>query len=192
LPVSVKTRLGFKTVNTEEWIGHLLETNLNAITIHGRTQKMMSTGEVLWDEIGKAAMLRNKIKIATVIIGNGEVGSYSDAQLKATQFGLDGIMIGTGIFKDPWLFNSPHPEISIENRIELLKNHVGLFNNTWGNNKNYNVLKRFYKIYLNGFPGASLVREKLMSTNSYLEALMLIGTLQKELSKMESNNYNYA
>jgi tRNA-dihydrouridine synthase len=191
LPVSVKTRLGFKSVITEEWIGHLLETNLHALTIHGRTQKMMSTGEVMWDEIGKAVQMRNKLNCETIIIGNGEIISYTDALLKAQQYGVDGIMAGTGIFKNPWLFNNPQFEISIEDKISLLEKHVQLFESTWKNNKNFNVLKRFFKIYLNGFPGAVVVREKLMNTNSCQEALEQIKKIRNELLQMNLIKCDY-
>ena len=44
LPVSVKTRTGFDRVATESWVSHLLESGVEAITIHGRTQKMLSEG----------------------------------------------------------------------------------------------------------------------------------------------------
>ncbi|MEI8272852.1 MAG: tRNA-dihydrouridine synthase [Paludibacter sp.] len=177
LPVSVKTRLGFNEVITEKWIGNLLDENPAAITIHGRTQKMLSTGNVLWDEIGKAVRLRNERNSDTLILGNGDVDSYSKAMHHIDDFGVDGVMVGTGVFKNPWMFNKSMPEITIGMRMALLTKHITLYDSTWGKTQNYNVLKRFFKIYLNGFEGASHWRDKLMHTKSCEEAFEVISKL---------------
>ena len=180
LPVSVKTRIGFSRIVTEEWISHLLETSPKAITIHGRTRKMMSNGPALWDEIGKAVTLRNQTGSSTLIIGNGEVISYNDALDHIQQYGVDGVMVGTGVFKNPWMFNSRTVEVDLRQRIELMRRHITLYQNTWGNGKDYNVLKRFFKIYLNGFSNAAHWREAFMQAGNYDEALRLLGELEKQ------------
>jgi tRNA-dihydrouridine synthase len=180
LPVSVKTRIGFKSVITEEWIAHLLEASPSAISIHGRTQKMMSYGKVLWDEIGKAVNLRNQVGSSARIIGNGDVSSYIDGINKTQQYGVDGVMIGTALFKDPWLFNLSYIEPNLEQRIDLLQKHILLFETTWGKEKNFNILKRFFKIYLNGFRGAAEWRDKLMHSLDYSNALQVVSDLKRE------------
>jgi tRNA-dihydrouridine synthase len=180
LPVSVKTRIGFSRIVTEEWIGQLLETSPKAITLHGRTRKMMSNGPALWNEIGKAVALRNQICSSTLIIGNGEVFSYSDAMDRVREYGVDGVMVGTGVFKNPWMFNSRPVEIDISQRINLMRFHITLYHNTWGSGKDYNVLKRFFKIYLNGFANAAHWRDAFMRACSYDEALKLLGEMDKQ------------
>jgi tRNA-dihydrouridine synthase len=184
LPVSVKTRIGFSRIVTEEWVGHLLETEPKAITIHGRTRKMMSNGPALWDEIGKAVSLRNQAGSSTLIIGNGEVSSYADAIGRVQQYGVDGVMVGTGVFKNPWMFNSLSVGIDINMRIELMRKHITLYQNTWGNGKDYNVLKRFFKIYLNGFSNAAHWRNGFMRAGNYEEAFKLLAELEKEQEVM--------
>jgi tRNA-dihydrouridine synthase len=179
LPVSVKTRIGFSSINTEEWIGHLLDTNPAAITIHGRTRKMMSNGPAIWEEIGKAVQLRNHLGSSTIILGNGSISSYNDALSRIHQYGTDGAMVGTGIFKDPWLFNPVRKEISIDRRIDLLLKHIILFEQTWKGEKNYNILKRFFKIYLSDFAGAAEWRSKLMHAANYEEAVRMVGELKR-------------
>jgi len=174
LPVSVKTRLGFNSIITEEWIGQLLEVNPAAITIHGRTQKMLSTGLAMWDEIGKAVQLRNRLNSSTVMLGNGDIDSYETVLSRVLEYGVDGVMVGTGIFKNPWLFNSQEIEITVEMRIALLQKHIRLYDKTWKNPGSFNVLKRFFKIYLTGFEGAAFWRDKLMHTKSCEEALEVI------------------
>lgn len=180
LPVSVKTRIGFSRINTEEWISHLLQTTPKAITLHGRTRKMMSNGPANWDEIGKAVAIRNQTGSSTLMIGNGEVFSYTDAINRIEKFGVDGVMVGTGVFKNPWMFNVQPVEITIKHRVDLMCKHIKLYQNTWGNGKDYNVLKRFFKIYLNGFSGAAQWRDAFMRAHGYEEAMALLETMKDE------------
>ncbi|MEI6062408.1 MAG: tRNA-dihydrouridine synthase [Bacteroidota bacterium] len=180
LPVSVKTRIGFSRISTEEWIGHVLEAAPKALTVHGRTRKMMSNGPALWDEIGKAVALRNQSGSSTLILGNGDVCNYAEALAKVQQYGVEGVMVGTGVFKNPWMFNPQPIEAGIHARVSLMKRHIELYRATWGNGKDYHVLKRFFKIYLSGFSGAALWRDAFMRAGGYEDALRLLGELEQE------------
>lgn len=169
LPVSVKTRVGFKTQKTEEWISFLLQQDIVALTVHARTAKEMSKVPARWEEVAKAVQLRNQLAPQTLIIGNGDVTNRADGLAKATQTGADGIMIGRGIFHDPFAFARAPREHTQQDYIDLLMFHLDLFDATWPEHA-YAPLKRFFKIYVNSFPGASEVREQLMATNSTAEA----------------------
>lgn len=170
LPVSVKTRTGIKKHETETWIPHLLETKPAALILHGRTQKMMSDFPAEWDEIGKAVKLRDELSPETLLLGNGDLFSMADCQSKIDQYKVDGVMIGRGIFKDPWIFNPDKKIPSTEEKLQLLWKHASLFVETWGKEMNFNILKRFFKIYTNGFYGAADLRAKLMETKCLEDA----------------------
>lgn len=167
LPVSVKTRIGFNEIVTEPWITNLLKTKPAAITIHGRTQKQLSNGEANYHEIAKAVDLRNNLSPQTRIIGNGDIESYTQGMDRIQNHQLDGVMVGRGIFKNPWMFAKQVGEITTYDRLNLLQKHIELFHKTWSTTKNPNVLKRFFKIYLNGFNGAGQLRAELMKAKSY-------------------------
>lgn len=169
LPVSVKTRTGIKEHITENWIANLLEVNPAAIILHGRTQRMQSEGDANWDEIAKAVQLKNSLKPHIPVHGNGDVFSYEQGLERVKQTGVNGVMVGRGIFQNPWFFNPEKEEISMEDRIAKLLDHTRLFEQTWSPNKNFNILKRFYKIYLNSFPGAAKMRADLMEVKNYEE-----------------------
>jgi tRNA-dihydrouridine synthase len=169
LPVSVKTRTGIKEHQTEEWISQLLEVDPAAIILHGRTQRMQSEGNANWEEIAKAVQLKNQIKPQIPFHGNGDVFSFDDGLQKIKESGADGAMIGRGIFQNPWFFNPEKTEITKEERIEKLLQQTRLFEQTWSGLKNFNILKRFYKIYLNSFPGAAKLRADLMEVKDYNE-----------------------
>lgn len=179
LPISVKTRIGVKNIQTEEWIKFLLKFNLDAIIIHGRTVLELSDVPNHWAEIGKAVKLRQEMKSKTLIIGNGDIKSYGEAIEKYKKYKLDGIMIGRGIFGNPWIFN---PNIKPENifnqeKLKLLIEHVKLFNKTWGKTKNYSIMKKFYKIYISGMPDAKDIRMKLMEFKTAEETLKFLKSL---------------
>ena len=174
LPVSVKTRTGIREHETERWMEQLLETNPAAITLHGRTQKQQSDGEASWDEIAKAAKIRNQLKPEIPFLGNGDVVSYVQSVGYSQQYGVDGVMIGRGIFNNPWFFNKSKIEKSKKDKLEQLIYHTKLFEQNWGGIKNFNILKRFYKIYINDFPGAAALRAKIMGTNNYDEVYRVI------------------
>ncbi len=169
LPVSVKTRTGIKEHQTEEWISQLLEVDPAAIILHGRTQRMQSDGNANWEEIAKAVQLKNQIKPHIPFHGNGDVFSFEDGLKRVKETGVDGVMIGRGVFQNPWFFNPEKTDISKEDRIEKLIQHTTLFEKTWSGKKNFNILKRFYKIYLNSFPGAAKLRADLMEVKDYGE-----------------------
>ena len=175
MPVSVKTRIGFNQVETEEWISHLLDVKPEAITIHGRTQKMQSEGEADWSEVQKAVHLRDQIHPATRILGNGDVANYSDGLRRSEIYGVDGIMVGRGIFHDPSFFaeQAGWDEIS---RLRMLQEHLEWFDREWGVEKNYAILKRFFKIYVHSFEGAGELRTQLMETNSCADALKILAS----------------
>lgn len=176
IPVSVKTRLGFNKIITDEWIGFLLKQGLDALTIHGRTAVQMSDGVANWDEIGKAVKLKNEISPNTTIIGNGDIMNHSQVLEMAKKHGVDGVMIGRGIFHDPWVFSkeSEKKVRDVKEYFDLLKKHIEIFDETWGKTKNFAILKKFCKMYIKGFTGASEIREKLMNTKNTSEMLLLL------------------
>jgi nifR3 family TIM-barrel protein len=176
LPVSVKTRIGMREIKTEEWIGFLLKQDLAALTVHGRTVKEMSKVPAHWDEIGKAVKLRDQIAPQTVLIGNGDISSYQDGLDKVKKYGVDGVMIATGIFKNLWIFDKSGkaPGLSIEERLNQLLKHSRLFVETWGQTKSFAILKKFFKIYISEFEGAAELRVKFMETKNLEEVEELV------------------
>ena len=165
LPVSVKTRLA------PDWIEFLLRQNLEALTIHGRTPKQMSTGQANWEEIGRVAKA-NTTK--TLIIGNGDVKSYSEAVEKADKYGVDGVMIGRGVFADPYVFSKTKVSLTKDQKLALARKHLELFVNTWGQEKNWESVKKFFKIYINGFKGAARLRNELMVNSDPAAEILLL------------------
>lgn len=176
LPVSVKTRLGFNDIDLT-WPTLLLEQKLNMLSMHGRTRKQMSKVPADWASIGEVRELRDKISPDTLIVGNGDVENRAQGLELANKYGLDGIMIGRGVFHDPFAFSSDSPwdNYSKAQRIELYTKHVKLFVETWREGERaVHTLNKFCKIYINGFDGAKELRERLMMANSTVELLDIL------------------
>jgi len=171
LPVSVKTRIGFDQIVTEDWISFLLEQKINALTVHVRLAKEKFKGEAQWDEMLRVVSLKNKISPDTVIIGNGDIKSYKEALCKYKKYNVDGVMIGRGIFSNPWMFENISPTKAHETReyLDQFLKHAKMYSEEWGSTKNYEIMKKFVSMYINRFKGSAAVRNKIMLCKTYLQ-----------------------
>lgn len=185
VPVSIKTRLGFRDWRTEEWSTTLLELAPPAITVHGRIAKQLSKKACRWDEIARVVELRNTISPHTLIVGNGDVFSQAEIHEKHQQHGVDGVMIGRGVFQNPFIFQSDGREFGVlpsTEKIRFLQHHMQIFDAFWRGQKPYAVLKKYFKIAISNFDGASDLRAKLMETNSSQEGLQILSRFVSERS----------
>ncbi|MBX4199277.1 tRNA-dihydrouridine synthase [Candidatus Saccharibacteria bacterium] len=175
-PVSVKTRVGFNNVDMS-WIEFLLPKKLDMLSIHGRTAKQLSKVPADWELVGQARQLRDSLSPGTKIIGNGDVASREHGLELAERYGLDGVMVGRAIFNDPYLFSqsSPWDEWTPQQKIDLFKKHIELHMDTYKNNeRRFETLRKFCKVYINGFDGASELRNEFMHSQTPEQALGIL------------------
>jgi tRNA-dihydrouridine synthase len=105
----------------------------------------------------------------TLIIGNGDVLSLADAQRRVAETGVDGVMLGRAIFGNPWLFNRDGKIPTLKEKLLALVEHTNLFEQTWGSSKNFELMKKHYKSYVNEFRGAHDLRMLLMDCENARE-----------------------
>jgi tRNA-dihydrouridine synthase len=151
------------------------------LSIHGRTAKQMSKVPADWELINQVREMRDSISPETLIVGNGDVANREQGIELAKKHELDGIMIGRGIFDDPFAFSKKPiwETYGKDQKIELYKKQVELFINTWKNNeRRIETLNKFCKIYINGFDGSKEYREELMNTKTAEELLNLLNSIQ--------------
>lgn len=180
LPISVKTRVGYNTREIETWLPALLEEDVAALSIHARTRKEMSKVPARWEDVKRAVEIRNEMKKDTCIIGNGDASDLSDAEAKAKETGADGIMLGRAIFGNPWLF-SKKGEVPLREKLTVLIEHTKLFEELFSKTKSFSVMKKHYKAYVEGFPGARELRLELMETTTAEEVEVIINHFLKSL-----------
>lgn len=175
IPVSVKTRLGFRAIDFE-WIQFVLEQKPAVLTVHARTVAEMSKVPAHWDKLKTVVDMRNAMQSETLIIGNGDIKSLNDARQKIAETGGDGAMVGRGIFENPYLFaeNVSLSDKTPAEKMRLLLDHMHLWSATWGTTKHFPTLRKFFKVYANGFPGAQELRIQLMETQSPEETEQIV------------------
>ena len=161
LPVSVKTRLGYGKIEYD-WIKFLLEQKLPALIVHLRTRQEMSKVDAHWECMKDVVALRDEISPNTLIIGNGDVYTVKKSKEKIEETGCDGVMIGRGVFGNPWVFAGKE-DVTVEEKLKVLIEHTDLFEKKV--KKNFNIMKKHFKAYVNGFDGAKELRVELMENS---------------------------
>jgi nifR3 family TIM-barrel protein len=193
IPVSVKTRIGFNKEEIDAWIPELLKEDISALTIHLRTVKELSLVPANWNHIKKIKELIKKSGKEILLIGNGDVLSIKDAEEKALRYGCDGVMIGRGVFGNPWFFLlEEKKDISAEaspvglwprDKLKVLIEHTQVFEKELlkPKYKNFAVMKKHFKAYVNGFEGAKELRIKLMETENAKQVEKIINGFLKKI-----------
>lgn len=181
LPVSVKTRLGFTELSEmQAWISHLLKQDIANLSVHLRTRKEMSKSAAHWELIPELVKLRDAIAPETLLTINGDILDRKTGEELAEKYGVDGIMIGRGIFKNPYAFEKIPQEHSSQELLQLLRLQLDLQDQYQEQLPRSIVgLHRFFKIYVKGFPGANDLRIRLMETKSTAEARQILDEFEK-------------
>jgi tRNA-dihydrouridine synthase len=168
VPVSVKCRLGWNEIDLS-WHEYLLGHKIDMLSIHVRTRKEMSDVPAHWDELPNIIKIRDRVSPKTKIVMNGDIETYAQGVELANLTGADGIMIGRGIFKDPFCFSpeSPWAIMTPQEKIKLYKTHVERFMASYKNReKSFQSLRKFCKTYVHGFDSATILRDQIMHTES--------------------------
>jgi nifR3 family TIM-barrel protein len=178
IPVSVKTRIGYESPAISEWLPWLLETELTAVTLHGRTLKQAYTGQADWSEIGRAAERAQNSGV--LILGNGDVTSYADAQQRTACYGLDGVLIGRASFGNPFVFQSAADRSTNGARrrslIKIALEHAQLYHQTFSPYPRYwfAPMRKHLGWYIKEIPHARQLRARLMQVKSPQEVEALL------------------
>ena len=183
LPVSVKTRLGYSYLEEwRDWLTHVLKQDIVNLSIHLRTRKEMSKVPAHWELIPEIKKLRDEVAPHTLLTINGDIPDRKTGLELAEKYGVDGIMIGRGIFKNPFAFEKEPKEHRPKVLLDLLHLHLDLFDKYSAElePRPFAQLQRFFKIYVKGFRGASELRHQLMSTKTTDDVRLMLAEFEKE------------
>ena len=171
LPVSVKTRLGYSSLEEwKPWITHLLKQDVANLTIHLRTKKEMSKVAAHYELIPEIKALRDELAPETLLTINGDIESKQQGKELIDKYSVDGVMIGRGVFHNPYAFEDSPTEHSKEELLSLLHLQLDLHDKYDKEiPRRFEPLKRYFKIYVRDFEGASELRDKLMHTKNTAE-----------------------
>jgi len=192
LPVSVKTRIGYKKDELETWLPELLAEHPAVITLHARTRDEMSDVPARWERITRAVEIRNRIQNPrgdasrmTFIVGNGDVKDIADAHAKTAETKCDGAMLGRAVFGNPWLFSYSAECENVhtpQEKVEALSEHLSLFEELLGGTTNYATMKKHFKAYISGWNGAKELRMRLMETENIEKAQEILANATTNFS----------
>ena len=178
LAVSVKTRLGYsKLAEFRDWIPTLLRQNVAVLTVHLRTKQEMSKVGAHFEVIDELIKLRDEIAPDTLLQINGDIPDYQAGLALAKQHpGLDGIMIGRGVFASPFAFETTPQAHSLAELLDLLRYQLELFDDfaTRYDVPRFPSLKRFFKIYARPELGATDLRNAMMDAKSTAEVRQIL------------------
>lgn len=187
-PVSVKTRIGYHENQIDEWLAALIEARPAAITLHARTRDEMSRVPARWDVVEHAVQLAEELvpdeDQRPLILGNGDIRNLHDADEVVLETGCDGVMIGRGIFGNPWLFNRvvDKEDLPFEQVIDVMMEHTELYCELFDGIKPFDPMKKHYKAYVTGFPGAPALRARMMEARDLAE----VRELARDAVRMEA------
>ncbi|QQZ11568.1 tRNA-dihydrouridine synthase [Heyndrickxia vini] len=180
LPVSVKTRLGYTNIDEwRDWLTHILKQDIANLSIHLRTRKEMSKVDAHWELIPEIKKLRDEVAPDTLLTINGDIPDRQTGLKLVQEYGVDGVMIGRGIFTNPFAFEKEPKEHSSEELLDLLRLQLDLHDkySEEFEPRPFKHLLRFFKIYVKGFRGASELRNQLMSTKTTDEVRAMLDTI---------------
>ena len=201
LSFSVKTRIGYNKIEYENWFPNILDYEPDIFTIHLRTRKELSLVPAHFElskdivDFIKNYCKDNNLKTPFIIL-NGDVKNVLESKEKIKLSGADATMIGRGVFGTPWLFNEKEylkrKEVSLDTkkgkenilfRINVLLEHTKDYEKKLGKYKSFNIMKKHYKAYVNGFDGAKELRIDLMNAKDYKEVKKIADTFIKNKLK---------
>lgn len=187
LPVSVKTRLGYTKLDEwRDWITHLLKQDIVNLSIHLRTRKEMSKYDAHWEMIPDIVKVRDEVAPDTLITINGDIPDRQTGLELVEKYGVDGVMIGRGVFTNPFAFETEAREHSADEMLGLLRLHLDLFDEYEFSSEmqqSFKPLRRFFKIYVRGIRGASGLRSALMETKTTNQVRELLDDFEKNLDE---------
>lgn len=182
LPISIKTRLGYSHNELDTWLPRLLDTDPAAVIVHLRTRQEMSDVPAHWELAADAVAIRDRLGHPAPILGNGDVANLAEAHERVAGSGLDGVMVGRGVFGDPWFFNPAVDRAAMrpDEMLAGLLEHVDLYGELFGAEKSFEVMKKHFKAYCQGFPGAKELRIRLMETHTAADVHRVVASYTGE------------
>lgn len=176
LPVSVKTRIGYKKEEINNWIPEILKEKPDALTVHFRTREQLYFPSANWDLAEKIVELKNKYSPETIILGNGDVKSLKEAKELVKKIGVDGVMIGRAAVGNPWFFSEKTP--NVKERLKVILEHSKILEKQ---GLHFDSIKKHFHAYAKGFEGSKDLREKLMKVKNLEQTKKVVNLWKKNI-----------
>lgn len=173
IPFTLKIRAGYKEKNAVEVAKLAQDCGVDALSIHPRLQTQMFTGV---PDYLLAAQVKQAVSIP--VIFSGGVVNWATAQEVYERTGVDGYLIGRGIWSRPWklqelsevsqgrAFVLDH-ERMVQAMLEHFDNTVAYYGASSAHG--VKVFRKHMPFYIKGKPTASALRQKLVLLEDPIE-----------------------
>lgn len=178
LPVTVKIRAGWNSINASE-VAYICEkAGADAITVHGRTKEQAYSGKNNLDVIKEV-----KKAVSIPVIGNGDVTSWETAKHMLDYTGCDAIAIGRGAMGNPWIFSeinnqNSSKKIPLEEKSRVMKLHIEKICEYKGEEHGIKEMRKHLAAYIKGFPHAAELRKDLFLAESKIELIKICDSVK--------------
>jgi tRNA-dihydrouridine synthase B len=177
IPVTVKIRAGASPaeINAVDFAVQMWHSGASALTVHPRTGADGFERPANWEIISRV-----KKAVGIPVFGNGDVFSLGDARKLLDETGCDGVMVGRGILRNPWLLNEIRSggTVRARNIGKLLNDHFHLLlEEVKSRALILHTLRKFAGWYTRGFPGAVEFRRRIQTFKTpeeFLENLQML------------------
>jgi len=195
VPITVKLRAGWSPgqVKVKE-MGRVLEgEGADALILHARVVTEGFAGKARWEWIGEL-----KEAVGIPVIGNGDVWEAPQALAMIRECGCDGVMIGRGACRAPWIFKEihalwegrPQAVADLWMRREVILEHYRLLRTWEGDERASKEMKGILLRYTKGLPfsgrfrgrfcGAKDAEDLMQAVEEFFLKLEAGGGLQQE------------
>ena len=186
IPLTVKFRLGLDDGRRNYLdLGRICEANgVAAVAMHARTARQMFNGEADWSHLA-----RLKAALSIPVIGNGDVREPEDALRLMAETGCDGVMIGRGATKNPWIFRqiaarlegSRVSEPTLADRRDLILEHFHMVAERESSTFALHKLRKFTGWYTHGLPNGRKLRQAI---NQLPDVQTFLATVEEFLDEL--------
>ena len=174
IPVTIKIRTGWdeSSRNAHEVVKVAAEEGITWVAIHGRTRAQGYSGASDWDYI------RYVKSVSSIpVLGNGDIASGALANRRLQETLCDGVLIGRGCLKNPWIFREAlaiyqgqQPPLVTTREFNLVFDRLlfHLHDEGRGSERIAHLqLKKFAAWYSAGYPESSAFRKQLFSAGDF-------------------------
>ncbi|MCB0412593.1 MAG: tRNA dihydrouridine synthase DusB, partial [Bdellovibrionales bacterium] len=179
VPVTIKIRTGWEesSKNSREVCQRAYDEGISWVGIHGRTRAQGYAGEADWNYIAEV-----KATSPIPVLGNGDITSAKKAVSRLKESGCDGVLIGRGCLKNPWIFRESLKLWKESQTISEERNLMDVFarlqyhlDRLCPERISLLQIKKFAAWFSAGYPDSAQFRKDLFRSQDRSEILSRIG-----------------